>query len=69
MERKLRTQRGRYSYRKRSQSVDPVFGQPVNRGLDRFVLRGDDGAKVEWSLFSATHNLLKLWRTRWESAG
>ncbi len=69
MERKLRTKRGRDIYRKRSQSVEPVFGQHVNRGLDRFILRGKDGAAAEWSLFSATHNLLKLWRTRWESAG
>ena len=67
MERKLRTKRGRHIYSKRSQSVEPVFGQHVNRGLDRFILRGEDGASAEWSLFSATHNLLKLWRTRWES--
>ena len=66
MERKLRTKTGRDIYRKRSQSVEPVFGQHVNRGLDRFMLRGEDGASAEWSLFSATHNLLKLWRTRWE---
>jgi transposase len=69
MERKLRTKAGRDIYRKRSLSVEPVFGQHVNRGLDRFILRGMDGAAAEWSLFSATHNLLKLWRTRWESAG
>lgn len=67
MERKLRTKRGREIYRKRSQSVEPVFGQHVNRGCDRFMLRGADGAAAEWSLFSATHNLLKLWQTRWES--
>ena len=69
MERKLRTKTGRDIYRKRSQSVEPVFGQHVNRGLDRIMLRGKEGAAAEWSLFSATHNLLKLWRTRWESAG
>ena len=69
MERKLRTKRGRDISRQRSQSVEPVFGQHVNRGLDRFMLRGEDGAAAEWSLFSATHNLLKLWRTGWESAG
>ena len=68
MERKLRTKRGRDIYRKRGQSVEPVFGQHVTRGLDRFMLRGEDGAAAEWSLFSATHNLLKLWRERWDSA-
>ncbi|MFB6284570.1 MAG: transposase, partial [Halobacteria archaeon] len=69
MERKLRTKRGRDIYRKRGESVEPVFGQHVNRGLDRFMLRGKKGAEAEWSLFSATHNLLKLWRERWKSAG
>ena len=63
MERKLRTKRGKEVYRKRSQSVEPVFGQHVTRGCDRFLLRGEDGAQAEWSLFSATHNLLKLWRS------
>ncbi len=63
MERRLRTKRGRQLYRKRSMSVEPVFGQHVNRGCDSFLLRGTTGASAEWSLFSATHNLLKLWRS------
>jgi transposase len=65
MERKLRTKPGRRRYRKRAQTVEPVFGQHVNRGCDRFMLRGKAGAGAEWSLFSATHNLLKLWRNGW----
>ncbi|MFB6284824.1 MAG: transposase, partial [Halobacteria archaeon] len=69
MERKLRTKSGRDIYRKRGRSVEPVSGQHVNRDLDRFMLRGKQGAEAEWSLFSATHNLLKLWRERWKSAG
>jgi transposase len=63
MERKLRTKRGRDIYSKRGQTVEAVFGQHVTRGCDRFLLRGEMGAKAEWSLFSATHNLLKLWRS------
>jgi transposase len=66
MERKLRTKRGRAAYKDRSTSVEPVFGQMVMRGLDAFLLRGLDGAKGEWSLFSTTHNLLKLWRAGWK---
>jgi hypothetical protein len=64
MERKLRTKWGRDIYAKGSQTVESVFGQHVNRGLDRFMLRGKDGAEAEWSLFSTTHNLLKLWWMR-----
>jgi hypothetical protein len=44
-------------------AVEAVFGQHVTRGCDRFLLRGKKGAQAEWSLFSATHNLLKLWRS------
>ncbi len=51
MERKLLTKRGRALYKKRSQTVEPVFGQIKDgRGCDRFVLRGLDGASGEWKL-------------------
>lgn len=63
MERKLRTKRGRLLYRKRSQTVEPVFGQIKDaRGIDRFLLRGRLGASLEWKLICGTHNLLKMWR-------
>lgn len=64
MGRKLRTKTVRDNNWKRNQSVEPVFGQHVNHGLDRFILRGEEGAAAEWLLFSAMHNLLKLWRTQ-----
>lgn len=68
MERKLRTQRGRKIYKERSTTVEPVFGQMAMRDLNDFLLRGLEGAKAEWSLFAATHNLLKLWRAGWRPA-
>lgn len=63
MERKLLTKRGRATYKKRSQTVEPVFGQIKDaRGCDRFMRRGEDAVGNEWKLVCATHNLLKLWR-------
>ncbi len=59
MERKLLTKRGRATYKKRSQTVEPVFpkrralrgGQIKDaRGCDRFLLKGRDGASGEWKL-------------------
>ena len=35
------------------------------RGFDRFMRRGFEACRSEWSLVCATHNLLKLWRARW----
>jgi len=64
MERKLMTKRGRATYKKRSRTVEPVFGQIKDaRGCKRFNLRGLDGASGEWKLICGTHNLLKLWRS------
>ncbi len=61
MERKLRTKRGSEEYKKRSQTIEPVFGQiKSGRGIDSFYGRGLVSAKGEWNLICGTHNLLKL---------
>ena len=70
MERKLLTKRGRALYKKRSRTVEPVFGQVKDaRGCSRFLLRGREGASGEWKLLCGTHNLLKLWRHVCRQAG
>ena len=64
MERTLLTKRGRQLYKKRGQTVEPVFGQIKDgRGCDRFMRRGQSACANEWKLLCATHNLLKLWRS------
>ena len=67
MERKLLTKRGRAAYKERGSTIEPVFGQMVMRGLVRFLLRGLEKARAEWSLMCMTHNLLKLWRSGWRA--
>ena len=50
-------------YRKREQSVEPVFGQIKQaRGLRQFLLRGLDKVSAMWQLECAAHNILKLYR-------
>lgn len=64
MARKLRTVKGRNTYKKRKQIVEPVFGQiKEGRGIRRFLLRGLDNVSAEWDLICLTHNLLKLFRS------
>jgi len=64
MKQKLLTERGRKLYKIRGQTVEPVFGQIKDvRGFDRFMRRGFEACRSEWSLICATHNLLKLWRS------
>lgn len=61
MERKLRTRRGSGEYKKRSQTIEPVFGQiKSGRGIDSFYGRELLSARGEWSLICGTHNLRKL---------
>jgi len=65
MERRLLTKRGRSLYPLRSRTVEPVFGQVKTcRGCDGFQRRGKEAANSEWKLLCATHNLLKLWRSK-----
>ena len=54
------------TYRKRKQTVEPVFGQIKEaRGFRRFLLRGIEKVSAEWDLICLTHNLLKVFRSGW----
>jgi len=63
MARKLRTKPGRAAYRRRKAIVEPVFGQIITCQNGRnLLLRGEHGARGEWRLLAACHNLLKVFR-------
>jgi hypothetical protein len=63
MARKLRTKPGKAAYRRRKAIVEPVFGQIVTcQNGRRLLLRGETGARAEWRLLAACHNLLKVFR-------
>lgn len=63
MQRKLSTKRGKKVYSRRKVIAEPVFGQiKAPLGFREFLLRGHQKAQGEWSLVSAVHNLLKLFR-------
>jgi hypothetical protein len=67
MARKLRTVKGRATYSKRKQIVEPVFGQIKEaRGSRRFLLRGLAKVTCEWDIVCLTHNLLKLFRSGYQ---
>jgi len=69
MSRKLRTIKGRCTYSKRKQVVEPVFGQIKQaRGFRQFLLRGLEKVEAEWDLICLTHNLLKLFRSGFRPA-
>lgn len=63
MARKLRTKPGKTAYSRRRAIVEPVFGQIMTcQGGRQLLLRGEDGARGEWRLLAACHNLRKIFR-------
>lgn len=62
MERKLKTKRGKALYKKRAQTVEPVFGQIKGcQRSDTFMRRGTKACDSEWKLICLAHSVLKLW--------
>ena len=61
MRRRLMTLEGKELYKKRKQTVEPVFGQIKGaRGFRQFLRRGQAAVRGEWALLCTVHNLLKL---------
>jgi transposase len=57
-------------YRRRQQMIEPVFAQIKNNlRAGRFSRRGLASCRAEWRLITATHNLLKLYRSGLAPAG
>ena len=65
MRAKLNTKEARKMYRKRAQSVEPVFGIIKSvMGFRQFLLRGLAKVSGEWSLVGLAYNFKRLWRLR-----
>jgi transposase len=63
MRRRLRTATGRAAYKKRKETVEPVFGIiKAAMGFRRFLLRGKWKAALEWSLVTLAYNFRRLAR-------
>lgn len=58
---RLRTKEGRAKYKKRKETVEPVFGIIKSvLGFRQFLLRGLDKVNLEWDLVTLAYNLKKL---------
>ena len=52
---------GRREYSKRLGTIEPVFGNvTVNKGMNRFTLRGQEKVNAQWQMFCLVHNIEKL---------
>jgi hypothetical protein len=70
MRRALQSAKGKEFYSRRQVMVEPVFAEiKQNHRAGRFKRRGRSAVRSEWRLIAATHNLLKLHRSRLALAG
>jgi transposase len=66
----LATEAGHARYRKRKQTVEPLFGNTKhNNGVNRFHRRGRTKVRTEWRLLMMTHNLKKVHRHQIATVG
>ena len=58
----LGSEHGGQRYRKRRQTIEPLFGDTKhNKGATRFLRRGRVKVRTEWRLQMMSHNLAKLY--------
>jgi transposase len=61
MARKLKTKKGKKIYKKRKETVEPVFGIIKSvMGFRQFMLRGLEKVNTEWDLVMTSYNFKKL---------
>jgi transposase len=70
MRRVLKSDYGHQRYRKRKQTVEPLFGNTKhNGGFYRFHRRGRIKVRLEWRLLMMSHNLTKVHRHQLATMG
>jgi hypothetical protein len=63
MARRLKTAEGRRIYKKRKETVEPVFGIiKQGMGFRQFLLRGLEKVTVEWEIVCLGYNIKRLFR-------
>jgi transposase len=63
MNHKLKSEKEKEIYKKRKQTVEPVFGVMKEiLGFRRFLLRGETKTDAEWSLVCSAYNLKRLFK-------
>ena len=63
MNKLLESKEGKETYKKRKQTVEPVFGIIKEiLGFRRFSLRGEEETNAEWSLVCTAYNLKRFFK-------
>ena len=60
---RLKTREGRLEYKKRKETVEPVFGIIKSvMGFRQFLLRGIDKVNIEWDIVTLSYNMKRLYK-------
>jgi hypothetical protein len=52
---------GRRQYSKRLGAIEPVFANiTVNKGMNKFTLRGQEKVSAQWQMYCLVYNIEKL---------
>ncbi|MFT6927035.1 MAG: hypothetical protein ACJAZP_002664 [Psychromonas sp.] len=55
---KIDSSAGRQKYSKRLSAIEPVFGNiKVNKGMNKFTLRGQEKVNTQWQMYCLVHNI------------
>jgi len=58
---KIDSSAGRREYSKRLGTIEPVFGNiTVNKGMNKFTVRGQEKVNTQWQMYCLVHNIEKL---------
>jgi len=61
---KIDSSAGRRQYSKRLGTIEPVFGNiTVNKGMNKFTLRGQEKVNAQWQMYCLVNNIEKLRNT------
>ena len=61
MKHRVDSDKGKLVYSHRMSVVEPVFGNiTVNKGMNKFTLRGQDKVNTQWKMYCLVHNIEKL---------
>ena len=59
----MATEQAKEDYRQRKELIEPTFGIiKEQQGVRRFLLRGTENVRAEWTLLATAFNLRTLWR-------
>jgi len=51
---------GRRQYSKRLGAIEPVFGNIINKGMNKFTSQRQGKINTQWQMYCLVHNIEKL---------